>query len=114
MKFFLAGQWQDRDQRIEVTNPSNGEIIDSVPVASAEDVESALVAAVRGAEIMEKLTGYERFRVLRRAADLITERRESLARSLSREQGKTLREALVEVDRSAQTLELSGEEAKRL
>lgn len=114
MKFFLAGQWQDRDKRIEVTNPSNGEIIDSVPVVSAEDVESALVAAVRGAEIMEKLTGYERFRILRRAADLITERRESLARSLSREQGKTLREALVEVDRSAQTLELSGEEAKRL
>ncbi|MFN7706490.1 MAG: aldehyde dehydrogenase family protein, partial [bacterium] len=73
MKFFLAGQWQDRDKRIEVTNPSNGEIIDSVPIASAEDVESALVTAVRGAEIMEKLTGYERFRILRRAADLITE-----------------------------------------
>ena len=114
MKFFLAGQWQDRDQRLNVMNPSNGEIIDTVPIASAEDVESALAAAIGGAQIMEKLTGYERFRILRRASDLISERRESLARSLSQEEGKTLGEALVEIDRSAQTLELSGEEAKRL
>lgn len=114
MKFFLAGQWQDRDDRINVTNPANGEIIDTVPVASAEDVAAALQAAVRGAETMEATSGYERFLILRRAADLMTQRRDTLARTLSSEEGKTLREATTEVERSAQVLELSGEEAKRL
>ena len=79
MKFFLAGQWQDRDDRINVTNPANGEIIDTVPVASAEDVAAALQAAVRGAETMEATSGYERFLILRRAADLMTQRRDTLA-----------------------------------
>lgn len=114
MKFFLAGQWQDREQRIDVTNPGNGEIIDTVPVASSDDVESALQSAVRGAEIMEKLTGYERFLILRRAADLITQRRDIMARTLSSEEGKTIREATTEVERAAQVIELCGEEAKRL
>ena len=114
MKFFLAGQWQDRDNRIEVTNPGNREVIDTVPVATADDVESALQTAVRGAEIMGALSGYERFRILRRAADLIIQRRETMARTLSSEEGKTIREATAEVERSAQVIELSGEEAKRL
>ncbi len=114
MKFFLAGQWQDRDKRIEVTNPANREVIDTVPVATADDVESALQTAVRGAEIMGALSGYERFRILRRAADLIIQRRETMARTLSSEEGKTIREATAEIERSAQVIELSGEEAKRL
>jgi glyceraldehyde-3-phosphate dehydrogenase (NADP+) len=114
MKFFLAGQWQDRDERIDVTNPGNGEIIDTVPVASTEDVEAALQAAVQGAKIMEAMSGYDKFLILRRAADLMIERRDVMARTLSREEGKTIHEATSEVERSAQAIELSGEEAKRL
>ena len=114
MKFFLAGRWQDRDDRIDVTNPASGEIIDTVPSASAADVESALPASVRGAEVMATLSGYEKFQILRRTADLMIERRDVMARTLSCEEGKTIREATSEVDRSVQTIELSGEEAKRL
>ncbi|NND99327.1 MAG: aldehyde dehydrogenase family protein, partial [Pirellulaceae bacterium] len=51
MKFFLAGRWQDRDQKIEVTNPANGEIVDTIPRANAADVESAIQAAIAGAAI---------------------------------------------------------------
>lgn len=114
MDFFLAGKWQGREQRIEVTNPANNEVIDTVPNASAEDVEIAVRSAVDGATVMAALTGYERFRILRRAADLMIERREEIARTLSSEEGKPIREATVEVERSMQSLELSGEEAKRL
>lgn len=114
MKFFLAGQWQDRDDRIDVTNPASGDVIDTVPSASPADVESALEASVRGAEIMRTLSGYERFQILRKAADMILERRDVIARTLSSEEGKTIREATSEVERSAQAIELSGEEAKRL
>ena len=114
MKLFLAGQWQDRDERIEVINPGNGDVIDTVPRASANDVETALQTADDAKGTMAALTGYERFEILRRAADLLLEQRDELAQTLSREEGKAIREAKVEVERSAQTLELSGEEAKRL
>lgn len=114
MKFFLNGSWQDRDEVIEVTNPFDGGVIDTVPKANATDVETALAAAVQGAEVMEALTGYERFEILRRTTDLMRERQEDLAQTLSSEEGKTIGEARLEVDRASQTMELSGEEAKRL
>ena len=114
MKFYLAGSWQDRDQKIEVTNPFDGSVIDTVPVANPDDVESALAAAVKGAEAMAALPGYDRYTILRRAADLMRGRAEVLATILSTEEGKTLDESRVEVDRSIQTIELSSEEAKRI
>ena len=58
--------------------------------------------------------GMNDFKILRKAADLLQQRREEFAQTISREEGKPIREARVEVDRSVQTLELSGEEAKRL
>jgi len=114
MNFFLNGSWQDRDEVIEVKNPFDGSVVDTVPKANAADVETALQTAEAGAKIMAGLTGYERFVILRKAADLMRERLEDLAQTLSSEEGKILAEARMEVDRSAQTIELSGEEAKRL
>jgi acyl-CoA reductase-like NAD-dependent aldehyde dehydrogenase len=63
---------------------------------------------------MRKLPGYERFQVLRRAADMMLARKEELAKNISLEEGKTLAEATFEVTRAAETIELSAEEAKRL
>ncbi|MEQ9410898.1 MAG: aldehyde dehydrogenase family protein [Fuerstiella sp.] len=114
MKFYLAGEWQDRAEKIEVRNPFRGDVVDTVPKATSDDVEAALSAAVRGAETMAALPGYDRYLILRRAAELMQERAEDLAQTLSAEEGKTLREARGEVDRSVQTIELSSEEAKRL
>ncbi|MFK7738382.1 MAG: aldehyde dehydrogenase family protein [Pirellulaceae bacterium] len=114
MKFFLAGEWQERDDRIEVVNPANDEVIDTVPKATEVDVERAIESATTGATKMGALTGYERFKILRRCADLMLERRNELAHLLSSEEGKPIGEARIEIQRSAQTIELSGEEAKRL
>lgn len=114
MKFFVAGLWSERDAVIEIRNPYSNEMLDTVPKGTDEDVRMAIAGAVDGAKLMAALPGYERFLILRRAADLIRERAAELARTLSSEEGKTLREAAIEIDRSAQTIELSGEEAKRL
>ena len=114
MKFFLNGSWQDGQDTMQVVNPYDGQVLDTVPRASAEHVEQALQGAVRGAQEMAKLTGYERFEILARAAQLMRERLEDLATTLSSEEGKTIGEARAEVDRAIQTIELSGEEAKRL
>ncbi|GIW97879.1 MAG: aldehyde dehydrogenase [Pirellulaceae bacterium] len=114
MRFYSEGQWQDRPQRVEVIDPASGEVIDTVPQASREDVERAIAAAVDGATPMRQLTAFERFEILARAVDLLHQRREDMARTISQEEGKTLAEARAEVHRSIQTLQLSAEEAKRI
>lgn len=114
MKFFLAGEWQDRADTIAVANPYSGDVVDTVPVASSDDVETALASAVEGARVMAAMQGYDRYRILRRCGELMTERTEDLAATLSAEEGKTLAESRGEVARSVQTIELASEEAKRL
>ena len=114
MKLYFNGAWHGRDDSIEVINPFDGQIVETVPRATAQDVEEAIESAKRGAEEMKSLSGYERFEILNRATALLRQRADEMARTLSMEEGKTLGEALFEVDRAAQTLELSGEEAKRL
>ena len=114
MKMFINGEWADRDQKIEVLNPFDRSVVDTVPKASSADVETALAGATAGAEIMRKMPAYDRFRILRRAADLMVERQTELGRTISLEEGKILGEGVFEASRSAITIETSAEEAKRL
>ncbi len=114
MRMYIGGEWVDRDEKVSVINPYDNSIIDTVPSASVEDVDSAVASAVRGAKAMAKLTAYDRFAILRKAADLLQERREELGRVITMEEGKVIAEGRTEVDRATQTISLSGEEAKRL
>jgi acyl-CoA reductase-like NAD-dependent aldehyde dehydrogenase len=114
MKLFIRGQWVDRDKKLEVRHPFDGSLVDTVPIATAEDIESALAGAVEGAALMRKLPGYERFQILRRAADQMFALQQQLGRLISLEEGKTLAEGVFEAGRAAETIELSAEEAKRL
>jgi glyceraldehyde-3-phosphate dehydrogenase (NADP+) len=114
MRIFFASRWQDRDKKIEVRHPYDGHVVDTVPQATAEDVDAAISAAVEGAAAMRKLPGYERFRILRKAADAMFARQQELGRLISLEEGKTLGEGVFEAGRAAVTMELSAEEAKRL
>jgi glyceraldehyde-3-phosphate dehydrogenase (NADP+) len=114
MRIHFAGQWHDRDRKIEVQNPFDGSVVDTVPQATAADVEAGIAAAVQGAAAMRKLSGYERFQILRRAADAMFARQKELGRLISQEEGKILAEGIFEASRAAETMELSAEEAKRL
>jgi acyl-CoA reductase-like NAD-dependent aldehyde dehydrogenase len=114
MKMFVAGQWVDKTEKIEVRNPFDGTLIDTVPKADAAEVERAIAGAVEGAKTMRALSGYERYRILSKAAQLMLERRAELARTISLEEGKPIREATTEAARATETMELSAEEAKRI
>ena len=114
MKMYVAGEWTNGRDSIEVRNPYDGSVVDTVPRGSAEDVDRALAGAERGAKVMAALTGYERYEMLHRAGDLIRRDQESLARMLTQEEGKIISEARTEVSRAAEILYLSAEEAKRL
>ena len=114
MKMFIAGEWLDRDQRAEVRHPYDGHVVDTVPQATSDDIERALAAAVVGAKAMAKVPAYDRFLMLRRAADALLMKQKELGRLISLEEGKTLAEGEFEVTRAATTLEVSAEEAKRM
>ena len=114
MKMYINGKWVDKSQTAPVLNPFDQSVIDTVPRADVADVEQAIASAVRGAKAMSELTAYQRYAVLRRAVDLIAERSQDLARTITLEEGKVLAEGRTEVQRAIQTLTLSSEEAKRL
>ncbi|MGQ0569732.1 MAG: aldehyde dehydrogenase family protein [Armatimonadota bacterium] len=114
MKMYVDGKWIDKSRTQAVTNPYDGSVVDTVPLADADDVERALASAVRGAQAMRRLTGHERYRILRKAADLIEQRTDDFARTITLEEGKILAEARFEVSRAVETLTVSAEEAKRV
>ena len=114
MKMFLAENWQDRLEKIDVLNPYDGQTVDTVPKASLSDVETALKSASHGTQSMRKLAGYDRFKILKRASELVEKQLEDLARTITLEEGKVLAEARFEVSRAAETLMVSAEEAKRV
>ena len=114
MKIFLAGQWVDRSNKIEVRNPFDSAIIDTVPKAGADDVEKALAFAERGAKVMAQLSGYQRWKILRTAADIMATRNEELGQLISREEGKVITEGRGEASRAVETIMGSAEEAKRI
>ena len=114
MKMHIDGAWVDRDKKIDVLNPFDGSVVDTVPAADNADVDVAIGAAVRGAEIMAGIPAFERYRILHRAADLMQERIDDLGRTITMEEGKTLTEGLGEAARAVETMTLAAEEAKRL
>jgi len=114
MKMHIGGQWVDRSEKIEVLNPFSGSVIDTIPRASQQDVEIALKTAKRGAEIMAKMTGYERYEIIHKVSEIMTERVEELAQTITLEEGKILAEATMEASRATEIIALSAEEAKRL
>ena len=114
MRMFVGGEWKETPNVIKVMNPFDQSVVDTVPAADSGDVDEALAGAVEGAKIMAKMPAYDRARILRKTADLMLERSEDFARTISSEEGKILAEARFEATRAAEIMQLSAEEAKRL
>ena len=111
MKMFIAGKWVDRDNRIDVLNPFDGSVIDTVPNGTPADVDAAIASAERGAQIMSSMPAYERYKILHRAGEIMTERVADLGQTITLEEGKVIAEGMGEAARAQETIELSAEEA---
>ncbi len=114
MKMFVAGKWTDRSESADVVNPYDGSVIDTVPQATERDVDRALAALVEGAQAMRALSAYQRGGILDRVAQLMHDRVEEFARTISEEEGKVLAESRAEAQRAAEVMAISAEEARRL
>jgi malonate-semialdehyde dehydrogenase (acetylating) / methylmalonate-semialdehyde dehydrogenase len=90
-----------------VTNPATGTVIAEVGFASPEDVDLA-VAAAKAASIEWRATPLsKRAEVMFRLRGLIVEHRDQLAEIISRENGKTIADALGEVARGLENVEFA-------
>ncbi len=114
MQMYVAGEWRGSAREEAVRNPYDGEVVDTVPVATAADAEAALAAAVDGARAMRALSAWERSEILRRAADLVEASLPDLARTIALEAGKPLTEATNEAKRIPELLRLSASEGARM
>ncbi|MCY7302799.1 MAG: NAD-dependent succinate-semialdehyde dehydrogenase [Thermoleophilia bacterium] len=115
-RLLIGGEWVEAASggRFDVTDPATGEPVGSVPDAGESDVKAAIGAAAGALDEWKALPALQRARILRKAADLIRERRDTIALVMTSEQGKPLAEAAGEVDYAASFLEWFGGEAERV
>ncbi|HXW62789.1 MAG TPA: NAD-dependent succinate-semialdehyde dehydrogenase [Candidatus Acidoferrales bacterium] len=115
LALLIAGEWLSSEGRktSPVINPATEEVIGQVPHASREDLDRALAAAERGFKTWRAMFPDERGRILKRAAELLRERKEEIARVATTESGKVLHETRVEVMMSANIFDWYAEEGRR-
>ena len=116
MQMFIAGEYTDTasGETVAIHNPATGELVDTVPKGTAEDVKRAVAAAAEAAVEWGKLSAAKRGACLSEAARLVLENEKELTQLLTKEQGKALRESVLEIRRFAHTLEHYAGMAKTL
>ncbi|MFH3480962.1 NAD-dependent succinate-semialdehyde dehydrogenase [Xanthobacter variabilis] len=115
VQLHIDGAWRDASGggRIAVVNPASEEEIGTVAHASRADLDEALEASARGFAVWRKVSAYDRSKLMRRAADLLRERAEGIARLMTLEQGKPLAEARGETLAAADIIDWFAEEGRR-
>lgn len=89
----------------EVRNPSTGEVVDTIQKGTAKDVDQAVGAAAAAFPAWADTPFAKRAEVLYKMVNLLREREKDLATLLTKEQGKPIREAVLEIRRFASTIE---------
>ncbi|MDB5777224.1 MAG: aldehyde dehydrogenase [Herbaspirillum sp.] len=111
----IDGQWQAAasGRTLPISDPATGETIGTIPHAGFDDLDRALQAAQRGFDTWRNTGVFERSKIMRRAAQLLRERVERIGWLMTREQGKPLIEARMEVLAAADIIDWFAEEARR-
>ena len=114
-QLFINGEWVNSSsgKTLAVENPATEETIADVAFGTRDDCRRAIESAAEAMKSWMKLTAYDRAKVLKKTAELMRERADALARTMTMEQGKPLAEAKGEVMHSADTFEWFAEEGKR-
>src|SRR5262245_1092751 len=103
----IGGEWVNSrsGNSIQILNPSTGEAVDTAPRATVDDVRDAIDVAHTAFGVWSDWTQAKRAEVLRRSVELFRIHEKELATLLTREQGKPIREAVLEIRRFAHTIE---------
>src|SRR5262249_13865132 len=107
VKLIIAGELRNASDggTTEIRNPATGELVDRVAAATQQDIDNAIDAAESTSKNWSAVPPPHRAEIMYKAWRLLNEREKDLARRLTQEQGKPLREAVLEIRRFAHTLE---------
>src|SRR5215208_6393651 len=115
LQLYIDGAWLNGEGRKgeEVINPASAKPLAHLPHASQADLDHALEAAKKGFATWRTTSAYDRAKVMRKAADLMRERNDAIAKILVQEQGKVYAESRMEVLTSADIIDWYAEEGRR-
>lgn len=114
MKNLIGGRLLDASDGkvIEITNPATGELIDTVPNSTEQDVDMCVKEAKKAQKEWAKMSIYERGEILYKFVDLVESKKEELALLLSKETGKPIKEARGEIANTKTFVSAYVEKAK--
>jgi succinate-semialdehyde dehydrogenase/glutarate-semialdehyde dehydrogenase len=115
VSLFIDGEWRASSSgaTIPVVNPATEEVVGQVAHATKADLDQALAAADRGFKLWRRTSAFERSKLMRKAAELVRERADDIARLMTIEQGKPLAQAKAETLAGADVIDWFAEEARR-
>ena len=103
VQMLIDGEWTDgtSGKAQDILNPATGQSIGTVPHASKADLDRALAAAQKGFDQWKKVSAFERYKTMRKVAEIMRQRAPEIAKIMSLEQGKPVGEALIETNLAA-------------
>ena len=113
-ELFINSKWVKTAKTYAVTNPANGEELAQVSFAGAAEIESAIQSASQAFKLWKNQTAKSRCEKLMKWFHLIMQHKDQLARLVTLECGKPIKESLGEVVYAASFVEWSAEQAKRI
>jgi succinate-semialdehyde dehydrogenase/glutarate-semialdehyde dehydrogenase len=115
VQLYIDGHWREgaAARKLPVLNPATGEVMGELAYAETADLEEVAEAANRGFDVWRKISAFDRYKMMRKAAQLLRDRVETVAQLMTLEQGKPLAEARMEVMAGADTIDWFAEEGRR-
>ena len=116
LELLINGKWrQGSGGKTEtVYNPATGETLGELPHASIADLDEALAASDKAFQVWRKETALNRQKILEKACRILEDRFDEVAGNLTKEMGKPLAEAKIELSVAIDIIRWYGEEGKRI
>jgi succinate-semialdehyde dehydrogenase/glutarate-semialdehyde dehydrogenase len=113
---YINGEWVSADQahQLPVTNPYDGQVLGHVPLCGQAETKRAIAAADHAFQSFRAVSAKVRADLLWKWAHLIDANRADLARLITLEEGKPIRESLGEIDYANAFIKWFAEEARRV
>lgn len=112
---YINGEWSDFGlERLDVRNPATNEVVATVPIGGANEAKKAIDAANDAFKSWSALSVYERSDLIWKWYHLIDTNKEEIAKIMTKEQGKPLKEAIGEMTYANGFISWFAEEGKRV
>jgi succinate-semialdehyde dehydrogenase/glutarate-semialdehyde dehydrogenase len=115
VSLFIDGEWTagTSGKSEPIINPATGKVLARLAHAGKDDLDRALAAADKGFKQWKAVSPYDRYKVLRKAAELMRARADEIAELMTLEQGKPLAESKMEATAAGDIIDWFAEEARR-